>query len=178
MFADEARGGAQKDLPQRISARLIEQVDIVTADALALLPFYGTPALDSEYCQHVSHLIAQLLALAVRDSRVDPRGAIVGDLHRLVLERALPVRSLFTIAYLVERAAVDELALDAAIGATSDAWPQVAQLVRRGSFDLLAGYVERAQSDPAESATVGDKGSGTLTKTQSCWSGVVPKVPS
>jgi diguanylate cyclase (GGDEF)-like protein len=153
-FADESGGGPQNELHERISARLIEQTDIITADAAALLPFSGTPALDPEYCQHIGHLIVELLALAVRDSRVDPRGGFIGDLHRLVLERSLPVERLFTMAYLIERSAVDELALDAAIGATSEAWPQVTQLVRRASFDVLGAYAERSQADPADSATI------------------------
>ena len=59
---------------------------------------------------------------------------------------------LFTFAYLTERTALDELALNETIGATSEPWPLVAQLVRRASFDLLAAYTERAQLEPTEHA--------------------------
>ena len=80
----------------------------------------------------------------MRDGRLDARGGFVADLHRVVLERALSMERLFTFAYLTERTALDELALDDALGATSEPWPLVAQLVRRASFDLLAAYTERA----------------------------------
>jgi len=38
------------------------------------------------------------------------------------------------------------------IGATSEPWPLAAQLVRRASFDLLAGYTERSQLEPSHTA--------------------------
>jgi diguanylate cyclase (GGDEF)-like protein len=59
---------------------------------------------------------------------------------------------LFTFSYLTERTALDELALDDSIGATSEAWPLVAQLVRRASFDLLGAYTQRAQLEPGDLA--------------------------
>jgi len=46
------------------------------------------------------------------------------------------VRQLFGLVYVIERAALDELALDESFGATSEAWPGVAQMVRRASFDV------------------------------------------
>ena len=70
-----------------------------------------------------------------------------------MLERSLPVERLFAFAYLTERAALDELAVDETIGATSEAWPLVAQLVRRASFDMLASYVERVELEPRGAAT-------------------------
>src|SRR4029079_2374243 len=96
----------------------------------------------------------QLLAFAVRDGRIDSRGGVVADLHRVMLERGLSMERLFTFAYLTERTALDELALDDTLGATSEPWPLVAQLVRRASFDLLAAYAERARLAPKESAAL------------------------
>ena len=90
----------------------------------------------------------------MRDGRLAARGASIADLHRLVLERALPVERLFTFAYLTERAALDELALDQTIGATSEPWPLVAQLVRRASFDLLAAYTEHLRLEPSDAAVL------------------------
>ena len=43
---------------------------------------------------------------------------------------------------------------DDTIGATSEPWPLVAQLVRRASFDLLAAYTERAQLEPSDAAII------------------------
>ena len=152
VFSKEEGEGAQADLRQRISAILLDRIDMITTDTVAIFPFSGAETLDSQYCQRVGLLLAQLLAFAVRDARLDARGGFVADLHRIVLERGLPMERLFTFAYLIERTALDELALDQAIGATSEPWPLVAQLVRRGSFDMLAAYAERAQLEPAETA--------------------------
>jgi GGDEF domain-containing protein len=88
----------------------------------------------------------------VREGRVDARDGFVADLHRLALERSLPVERLFTFVYLLERTVLDELALSEKIGATTEPWPLAAQLVRRASFDLLAGYTARAQLDPSDAA--------------------------
>ena len=90
----------------------------------------------------------------MREGRLDPRGGFVADLHRIVLERRLSMERLFTFAYLIERTALDELALDEGIGATTEPWPLVAQLVRRASFDLLAAYTERALLEPGESGLI------------------------
>src|SRR5262249_32033817 len=61
---------------------------------------------------------------------------------------------LFTFVYLLERSALDELAVSDTIGATSEPWPLVAQMVRRASFDMLAAYTERIQLEPSEAAIV------------------------
>ena len=70
----------------------------------------------------------------------------------MILERALSMERLATFAYLTERTALDELALDETIGATTEPWPLVAQLVRRASFDLLGAYTQRAQLEPSDLA--------------------------
>ncbi len=153
-FGDEDTGKVQDDLRHQISATLTEQADIITADTVAIFPYSGSEELDTEYCQRIGQLLTQMLAFAVRDGRLDARGGFVGDLHRVLLERSLSVERLFTFAYLTERTALDELALSETIGATSEPWPIVAQLVRRASFDLLAAYTERAQLEPAGSTMI------------------------
>ncbi len=153
-FGDGETGKIQDDLRQQIASTLVEQADIITADTVAIFPYSGSEQLDSEYCHRIGQLLTQLLAFAVRDARVDPRGGFVGDLYRVAIERSLPVERLFTLAYLTERTALDELALSETIGATSEPWPVVAQMVRRASFDLLAAYTERAQLEPAGSVVL------------------------
>ncbi len=154
VFADEEGGRGQDDLRQRISRILLERVDAVTADAVAIFPFSGAETLDAEFCTHVGQLLVRLVAFAVRDGRLDPRGGFVSDLHQRVLERGLSMERLFTFAYLTERTALDELAVDEMLGATTEPWPLVAQLVRRASFDLLSAYSERAQLEPRDAAIV------------------------
>jgi diguanylate cyclase (GGDEF)-like protein len=153
-YADEANADIQGDLRQQTSAVLLERVDAVTADTVAIFPYSGAETLDNEYCHRLGLLLTQLLAVAVRDGSLDARGGSVADLHRIVAERALSMERLFTFAYLTERTALDELALNDAIGATSEPWPLVAQLVRRASFDVLAAYTERVQLEPTEAAIV------------------------
>jgi len=143
----------QDDLRQQISALLLDGANAISADAVGVLPFTsGSELLDAEYCHRVGMLLLELLAIAIRDGKLDPRGGFVADLHRMELERALPIEQLFTFVYLVERTALDELALSDTFGATSEPWPLVAQLVRRGSFDLLAAYAARAQAESSEAA--------------------------
>ena len=153
-FGDEGTGKIQDDLRHQISTTLVEQADIITADTVAIFPYSGSEEFDAEYCHRVGQLLTQLLSFAVRDGRLDARGGFVGDLHRILLERSLTVERLFTFAYLTERTALDELALSESIGATSEPWPIVAQLVRRASFDLLAAYAERAQLEPTGSTMI------------------------
>ena len=153
-YADEAHGHIQDDLRQQTSAVLLERVDAVTADTVTIFPYSGTETLDADYCHRLGLLLTQLLASAVRDGRLDARGGFVADLHRVVLERSLSMERLFTFAYLTERTALDELALNDTIGATTEPWPLVAQLVRRASFDLLAAYTELAQLEPNETAII------------------------
>lgn len=153
-FGDEEADGAQHDLRQQIVGALVERAGVITADTVALFPFSGAEALDARFCNRVGRLLVQLLAAAVRDGRLDPRGGAVADLHQVVLERGLSMERLFTFAYLTERTVLDELAVDETFGATSEPWPLVAQLVRRGSFDLLGAYAERAQMEPSDTAII------------------------
>lgn len=153
-FADGRDTLAQEDLRQKIAATLLERLESVAADAVSVFPFSGDHPLDVDYARRVGHLLVQILAISVRDARVDSRGGFVADLHRVALERSLSTEQLFTFAYLVERTALDEIALGESIGATSEPWPTVAQLVRRASFDLLAAYAERAQLQPTMASVV------------------------
>jgi diguanylate cyclase (GGDEF)-like protein len=153
-YADEGSGQAQDDLRRQTSAVLLDRSDAITADTVAIFPYSGAEALDAGYCGRLGLLLTRLLATAVRDGRLDARGEFVSDLYRVVAERALSMERLFTFAYLTERTALDELALNDTIGATSEPWPLVAQLVRRASFDLLAAYTERAQLEPSDTAII------------------------
>ena len=154
LFDDERASGVQDDLRQQIADLLLQQVDMITTDTVAIFPYTGIDSLDADYCRRVGQHLAQLLALAVRDGRVDPRGNLIADLQRVVIDRALSIERLFTFTYLTERTTIDELALNDRFGATSESWPLVAQLVRRGSFDLLAGYIERTHLEPSGAAII------------------------
>jgi diguanylate cyclase (GGDEF)-like protein len=153
-FAGEDSADPQHELRRRISAALSARADAVSADAVAMFPFSGAETLDADYCKRIGSLLVPLLATAVAGGRLDPRDGAASDLYRVALDRNLPIDKLFTFVYLVERTALDELALDEGIGATSEPWPVVAQMVRRASFDLLAAYTERAQLEPSGAAVI------------------------
>ena len=115
------------DVRQQIATVLLDSIDGLTADTVAVFPYSAVEhPLDERYCSRLGHVLVELLAFAVRDARVDPRGEFVADLHRIALERSLSAERVFTCAYLVERAALDELALNETLGATSEPWPLVA----------------------------------------------------
>ena len=145
-------GDIQADLRQEVSSVILDRAGLLVWDTVAIFPFSGTEVLEPEYCNRIGNLLVQLLAIGVREGKVDARGGFVADLHRVALERSLPVERLFTFVYLLERTVLDELALSDKIGATSEPWPLAAQLVRRASFDLLAGYTERSQLEPSHTA--------------------------
>jgi diguanylate cyclase (GGDEF)-like protein len=153
-FEDSDGGRMQDDLRQQISAVLTERGDLVAADTIAIFPFSGAERVDPDYCTRVGQMLVQLLSFAVRDGGADGLGGLVEDLYRMVLERGLSIRRLFVFFYLTERTAIDELALDEEIGATSEPWPVVAQLVRRASFDVLAAFTVRAQLEPTGAAII------------------------
>ena len=152
----ESAVSLQEDLRHRISATVLDRAALLTSDTVAIFPYCGSEPLESEYCKRIGELIVQLLAMAVREGRVDSRSGFVADLNRLALERSLTAERLFTFAYLLERTILDELALSDRIGASCEPWPVVAQLVRRATIDLLAAYTDRVQLEPAE-ATVVDR---------------------
>ena len=154
LFAAEDSADPQYELRRRLSAAMLGHADAVAADAVAMFPFSGAETLDADYCKRIGTLLVQLLATAVAGGRLDPREGTASDLYRVALDRNLPIDKLFTFVYLVERTALDELALDEEIGATSEPWPLVAQMVRRASFDLLAAYTERAQLEPSGAAII------------------------
>ena len=154
LFSGEQGLPAQSDLRQHISSVLFDRADLITGDTIAIFPYSGVEAVDVAFCRRLGEILTQLLGFAIRDGRLDARAGLVVDLHRHAAERGLPTERLFTLAYLIERTALDELALNEAIGATSEPWPLVAQLVRRGSFDVLAAYTERARLDPSDAAII------------------------
>jgi diguanylate cyclase (GGDEF)-like protein len=135
------------------TARILEQhSEIILKDAVAIFPFAGAESSDRERSANLADLILQLLTTAVREGELDPRTGRVADLRQLALDFGLTVRQLFGLVYVMERAALDEVALDESFGATSEGWSGIAQMVRRGSFDVLAAVAERITREPDQSA--------------------------
>ena len=153
-MADDARTADtdDPDLRHLVARAIDERIDTIINDAVAVLPFGGGEALDADFCSRVSDLLLHLLGVAVRQGHLDWRNGFVADLQRLAASEQLAVDRLFTFTYVVERAALDELALDDSMGATSAPWPTVAQVVRRASFAVLGAYAERLLQEPGDTA--------------------------
>jgi diguanylate cyclase (GGDEF)-like protein len=135
------------------TARILEQhSDNILKDAVAIFPFAGAESSEHDRSANLADFILQLLTIAVREGELDQRTGRVADLRQLALDFGLTVRQLFGLVYVIERASLDELALDESFGATSDAWPGIAQMVRRASFDVLAAVAERITREPDASA--------------------------
>ena len=135
------------------TARVLERhSEIVLNDAVAIFPFAGAESGDRNRSANLADLILQLLTTAIREGELDPRTGRVSDLRQLAMDFGLTVRQLFGLVYVIERAALDELALDESLGATTEGWSGVAQMVRRGSFDVLAAVAERITREPDQSA--------------------------
>jgi len=135
------------------TARILEQhSEGILKEAVAIFPFAGAESSDHDRSANLADVMLHLLTTAVREGELDQRTGRVADLRQLAREFGLTVRQLFGLVYVMERAALDELALDESFGATSDAWPGVAQMVRRASFDVLAAIAERITREPDQSA--------------------------
>lgn len=141
--------------PREQLARILEQrIDVIVNDALGVFPFAGIETLDTDRGSELGSLLLQLLASATRSGEIDSRAGRVADVLRLATENNLTLGQLFSFSYLIERAALDELALDESFGATSEPWAAVAQMVRRASVDLLAAVAERASREPGPRALI------------------------
>lgn len=135
------------------AARILEhRSEIILNDAVAIFPFAGAESSDRERSASLADLLLQLLTAAVREGEIDQRSSRVTDLRQVAVDFGLTVRQLFGLVYVIERAALDELALDESVGATSEGWSGLSQVVRRGSFDVLAAIAERIAREPDQSA--------------------------
>lgn len=141
--------------PREQLARILEQrVDVIVNDALGVFPFAGIETLDTDRGSELGALLLNLLTSATRSGELDFRSGRVADVLRLATDNSLTLGQLFSFAYLIERAALDELALDESFGATSEPWAAVAQMVRRASFDVLAAVAERMSREPGPRALI------------------------
>ena len=141
------------DLREQICRTLEDQAESIVGESISLFPFTGPQPLDADYCARLCDVALPLLTAAVRDGALDARSDGVADLRRLAQDRGMGPQQLFTLIYVLERAALDSL--DDSVGATPDQWVPITQLVRRGSFDVLAAFAELLTHEPT-AATLND----------------------
>lgn len=142
----------------RIAQVIEARAESILNDSLGLFPHKGSDATNIETLTRVADLVLRSFIAAIRTGSVDARSGNVVGLQRVAREKRIPINQLFGVAYVIERAALDELALDAMIGVTSNTWPEVGQIARRASLDLLGGFAERLSQEAVHGAV-----SDTLT---------------
>ena len=143
---DRDNTGVSADVRKEMTRLLAERGDAIVSDSVAIFLCNGPQPLETDYCEHLGRRILGLVCASIKGSLAGERDALI-ELQRLVRDRSLPMQRLFSLVYLMERTVLDEIALDAGIGATSEPWPQVVHVIRRGSFDLLAAYCEASQQE-------------------------------
>jgi diguanylate cyclase (GGDEF)-like protein/excisionase family DNA binding protein len=151
----DKRHEAAADVRIEIARVLLERADAIVNDSVAIFPYSGPQPLETDYCERLGRRLLELMSASL-EGRLAAESENLADLQRRVADRNLPMQRLFDFVYLMERTVLDEIAIDGAIGATSEPWPIVAQAVRKASFDLMAAYFERAQHDNT-SPTITDK---------------------
>ena len=130
------------ELRSQVARSLEERSEAIIDDAVAVCAFAGMESLVPADRSRLIGAVLQLLTHAVREATLDPRSAQVTDLSQVFQEVALDIRTLFNVAYLLERSSLGELAVDESFGATSETWPTISQAVRRASFDVCATICE------------------------------------
>lgn len=141
--ADSDRSQEAGELRAQVARSLHGRADAIVRDAVALFPFAGIEQVAADDRTPLTERIVHLLMSAVRDSALDGGDILVSELAQLAERKNVGARALFTVVYLVERAAVDALTLDDSFGMASAPWPTLAQTVRRAAFDLCGALAER-----------------------------------
>ena len=156
MFPTRGSGAAQDrpELRRQIGRVLEERAAAIANQVVAVFPFTSPQTLEPEDCARLAEAALQLLVTAIREGKQDPRNSLVGDVRQLAQSRSIGPQHLFSLMYLIERAALDELALDERIGAESEQWWSLSQMVRRASFDALGTFAERLIHEPAPGAVI------------------------
>ncbi len=141
------------ELRLHIAKVLEPHADAIAGDALTVLPYAGLEP-SGDFWPRLASVAIQGLLSTAREGGVDVRSTEVTDLVLLARERRVPVAQLFELVYLLERAALDELALDDAFGANSEAWPAITHIVHRASFDVLAAFADRVGQEAGDQALI------------------------
>jgi diguanylate cyclase (GGDEF)-like protein/excisionase family DNA binding protein len=106
-------------------------------------------ALDSDSLSASAGLIIDLLAEITSGGRLDQRAGKVVDLQ-LLCPDPLSVRQIFEAVQRGSQITLDELALHEHLGATSEPWGLVSELVRLAALDLQVALTERLLAAPAQ----------------------------
>lgn len=127
-----------RDLVEQVASALRER-DTGLTETLAVL-LAQEPGLDPEDRRECGRVLLHLLRRALEDGELDGRGPIQSLAS---FSPGLTVRQVVDAARGAGRLALDELALDPRLGATSEPWPIVAHAVRGAVLEIVAAFAER-----------------------------------
>lgn len=158
---------------RHVAQHLTDRRDLIVADTVATFPLSSeSRRLDADYCVRMGNLVVRLMCDGVIEGRIDSRGAGTSELAALVGEREVSPEQLFAFVHIAMGTAIDELSLDQRVGASTEPWPQAAQVVRRSAFDLLAAWTARSVNMPLRSSI---EDSLTTLHTRPVLDAVLPK---
>ena len=140
------------DVRSRTSALIRERQDPLTGDVTAAISRVGD-VLDTHGWRGCAELLLRLFAVSVDTGSLDAHSAAMRDLARY--SPPLNTRQLVNCVHQAERVILDELALDARLGATSEPWAIVAHAIRSATLEILGAHAEQVAGRSA-AATVRD----------------------
>ena len=132
------------ELRAHVARSLHGRTEAIVKDAVALFPFAGLEQVAADDRAPLAERTVHLLIAAARDTTLDAGDVLVAELAQLGERTGAGVQPLFTVVYLVERAALDALQLDDSFGMASAPWPMVTQTIRRAAFELCGAIAARA----------------------------------
>jgi len=131
-FAGEVRGRA---------AAIVREQQAALSNDLASLLTVRVDALNAQGSRSFAELLVRMMAVAVRNGRLDPQSTIVRELGSF--SPPLGTREIVDSVHAAEQIVLDEMTLDHTIGGASEAWPIVTYSVRRAGLELLAAYADQ-----------------------------------
>ena len=165
--------GLDVDLRRHVAHHVTDRRDVIVADTVATFPMSAdSRRLDANYCMRLGNLATRLLSDAILEGRLDSRGPGISELAALIDDREVSPEQLFTFIHIVMGTTIDELSLDARVGANTEPWPQACQIVRRAAFDVLGAWTTRLMHSPQQSAI---EDSLTTLHTRPVLDAVLPK---
>src|SRR5688572_29871591 len=100
------------ELRHQVARSLTGHGRTIIKDSISVYPFAGLEGLSAADRLRLGESILQLLGIAVHDGSLQSRSAPVVELRMFAADKRVPIRALFELVHLMERSALDELALD------------------------------------------------------------------
>jgi diguanylate cyclase (GGDEF)-like protein len=132
--------GAAGEVRSRATALIRERHSTLAGDIAVVISTLSSNLRDDDW-RGCAEVLPDLFAAGVEGAPLDPSSAAMRDLGRYYPR--LTTAELFDAVHHAERVILDEVALDADLGATSQPWPLVAHVIRRGTLDILRALAEQ-----------------------------------